>query len=404
MAKRFLDLRNRQIREGKLNKGFPGKDFSSQAFLSDRAIVVFRISKSQAQGELAVIEGKFNYPGSRATGSLSGYMSASVFTEEERNGEPPALSAGGFAWRHAAPLGSDVEISDLYSSAVSQNAARVQLAPVSINQNRAGITSDIRSSISRGLGRKFAKKHGGIATDWISDPYSFSIRDTPSIGSRSRAQDRKSLFDLTSPIETIGGGDGSRSSGGGSSPPTLHATPGNPAHSPELTAMNRQTRKTSIIRIYANFSRGRLELRQVIFISKKRDSITGTDQGEIIAGGGGKNRLTGGGGPDAFLFETPGRFGEKTADRITDFNSAEGDKIAISRDAFEGVDRVRFKVVSGKRDARKAGRSNKNFVYDDKSGMLYYDANGNKKGWGDGGAFAKLLGVPDIERSDFAIL
>lgn len=86
MAKRFLDLRNRQIREGKLNKGFPGKDFSSQAFLSDRAIVVFGISKSQAQGELAVIEGKFNYPGSRATGSLSGYMSASVFTEEERNG------------------------------------------------------------------------------------------------------------------------------------------------------------------------------------------------------------------------------------------------------------------------------------------------------------------------------
>jgi Ca2+-binding RTX toxin-like protein len=181
-------------------------------------------------------------------------------------------------------------------------------------------------------------------------------------------------------------------------------TPGNPAHSPESTVMTRTTGKTSFIKIYTTLSRGKLELRQIIFISKKRDKISGTDQGEIIAGGGGKNRLTGGGGPDAFLFQTPDGFGRKTADRITDFNSEEGDRIAISRDAFEDVDRVRFKVVSGRREAREAGRSNKNFVYDDKNGMLYYDANGKEKGWGDGGAFAKLLGVPDVERSDFIIL
>jgi Ca2+-binding RTX toxin-like protein len=168
--------------------------------------------------------------------------------------------------------------------------------------------------------------------------------------------------------------------------------------------MNRTTGKTSIIKIYTTLSRGKLELRKIIFISKKRDIITGTDQGEVIAGGGGRNRLTGGGGPNAFLLQTPGELGGKTADRITDFNSAEGGKIAMSRDAFEDVDRVRFKVVSGKRDARKAGHSNKSFVYDDKSGMLYSDANGKKKGWDDGGAFAKLLGVPDVERSDFAIL
>jgi hypothetical protein len=178
-----------------------------------------------------------------------------------------------------------------------------------------------------------------------------------------------------------------------------------PAPTPESTVLGIQPQKTvTTIQLETPISAGTLQFTQAIVGTTKRDKITGTDQGEIIAGGGGKNRLTGGGGPDGFLFETPDGFGRKTADQITDFNSEEGDKIAISRDAFENVKRVRFKVASGKRDLQKAGRSNKNFVYDDKSGMLYFDANGKKKGWGDGGAFAKLLGVPDVERSDFVIL
>jgi hypothetical protein len=178
-----------------------------------------------------------------------------------------------------------------------------------------------------------------------------------------------------------------------------------PAPTPESTVLGIQPQKTvTTIQLETPVSVGTLQFTQAIVGTTKRDKITGTDQGEIIAGGGGKNRLTGGGGPDAFLFQTPDGFGRKTADRITDFNSEEGDRIAISRDAFEDVDRVRFKVVSGRREAREAGRSNKNFVYDDKNGMLYYDANGKEKGWGDGGAFAKLLGVPDVERSDFVIL
>ena len=40
------------------------------------------------------------------------------------------------------------------------------------------------------------------------------------------------------------------------------------------------------------------------------DVSHGSDEGEALAGGKGKDQMTGGGGPDAFVFETPGEFGK----------------------------------------------------------------------------------------------
>ena len=36
------------------------------------------------------------------------------------------------------------------------------------------------------------------------------------------------------------------------------------------------------------------------------DVITGSDEGEVLAGSGGNNQLTGGGGPDAFFLKKKG--------------------------------------------------------------------------------------------------
>ena len=88
---------------------------------------------------------------------------------------------------------------------------------------------------------------------------------------------------------------------------------------------------------------------------------------------------------------------------MTDFDPNEGDKLAISQDVFVGVSRIKLKAVTGKKEAKQAGRSKKNFVYDDKKGMLYYDANGKKDGWGDGGEFARLSGAPELGKNDFII-
>ena len=136
----------------------------------------------------------------------------------------------------------------------------------------------------------------------------------------------------------------------------------------------------------------------------KGDKLTGTSTADAIAAGAGKNQLTGGAGADAFIFERAGEFGKQKYDTITDFSPTDGDKVVISKEAFGGVTQVILKTVSGKKGLKKASKSNSNFVYDRVSGILYFDSNGKKSGWGDGGEFAQLLGAPQIGKSDFVLI
>ena len=89
---------------------------------------------------------------------------------------------------------------------------------------------------------------------------------------------------------------------------------------------------------------------------------------------------------------------------ITDFNSDQGDKVAIASDAFEGVSKVKFKSATGKKQSKNLASSKKNFIYDDKKGVLYFNENGKKDGLGDGGEFVKLLGAPELGKSDIVIV
>jgi len=149
---------------------------------------------------------------------------------------------------------------------------------------------------------------------------------------------------------------------------------------------------------------GSRQVTQAVVGTDQRDSVTGSNAGEALAGGKGADQLTGGGGADAFIFETPGEFGKQNIDTITDFDPKEGDKLAIATDAFAGVTRIQFQSATGKRDVRLASKGKSNFVYDDKAGMLYFDANGKKNGWGDGGEFARLLGAPEIGKGDLVLV
>ena len=80
-----------------------------------------------------------------------------------------------------------------------------------------------------------------------------------------------------------------------------------------------------------------------------------------------------------------------------------GDKVAISSDVFDGVNKIKFKVVNGKDEINDAASTKKILIYDDKKGMLYFNENGKKDGFGDGGEFAKLLGAPDLGKEDFVL-
>ena len=135
----------------------------------------------------------------------------------------------------------------------------------------------------------------------------------------------------------------------------------------------------------------------------KKDKITGSSEGEILSGGKGKDVLKGGDGADGFLFQNPD-FGKQRADKIKDFNYDEGDSIIIDRKIFEVGKKVSLKSVSGRKAMKKAFASNKEFVYDERKGFLYYNKNGKEKGWGDGGLFVKLKGAPELGTMDFTII
>ena len=149
---------------------------------------------------------------------------------------------------------------------------------------------------------------------------------------------------------------------------------------------------------------GTLQLTQAVVGTEGSDIITGSDASEVIAGGLGKDLIIGGAGADGFLFERPGEFGKKNRDTITDFNSGEGDKIMISRDAFDGVRKIKLKVATGKKDTKKSATKKSTFIYDEKKGLLYFNENQDEEGWGDGGIFARLKGAPELGASDLTLV
>jgi len=182
---------------------------------------------------------------------------------------------------------------------------------------------------------------------------------------------------------------------------TTPAVPSTKEGSPIL-GMTSQTTVTTV-QLTNPIKLGTLQVKQAVVGTAARDLITGSNQGEALTGGLGRDRITGGGGPDAFVFETPGEFGSKNIDVITDFNSDEGDKLAISSAIFGNISTIRLRTVSSKKETRQAASSGSQFIYDAKTGFLYFDANGKNSGFGNGGEFAQLLGAPKIDRLDFVI-
>ena len=89
---------------------------------------------------------------------------------------------------------------------------------------------------------------------------------------------------------------------------------------------------------------------------------------------------------------------------ITDFDSDEGDLILVDKVIFGLSRKIKLKVVTGKKETKKALGTNNDFIYDNKKGFLYFNENGKDKGWGDGGLFVKLQGAPELGATDFTIV
>ncbi|MDX2273920.1 MAG: calcium-binding protein [Hyphomonadaceae bacterium] len=108
------------------------------------------------------------------------------------------------------------------------------------------------------------------------------------------------------------------------------------------------------------------------------DTIVGGAGGDTIIGGVGKDTLTGGIGGDKFVLNAAAVAGN--ADTITDFTH-NSDKIQLENSVFTALGaatgtlaNTKFWVGTGAHDA------DDRIIYDNVSGKLYYDANGNVAG------------------------
>ena len=91
-------------------------------------------------------------------------------------------------------------------------------------------------------------------------------------------------------------------------------------------------------------------------------------------------------------------------DKILDFDASEQDKILVDKNVFGLGKKIKFKSVKGKNKLNKLAKSKFDFVYESKTGFLYFNENGKKSGWGDGGLFAHLQNKVNLFGSDFDIV
>ena len=99
---------------------------------------------------------------------------------------------------------------------------------------------------------------------------------------------------------------------------------------------------------------------------------------------------------DVFALTGTPEFGAGTADRITNFNPKEKDKLQIDVSDFGSDAAGTFKIAKNSKALTKALASTTDFIYLKSTGELYYNENGKLPGFGEGGVFAILENKANI--------
>jgi len=131
------------------------------------------------------------------------------------------------------------------------------------------------------------------------------------------------------------------------------------------------------------------------------NDIIATGKGDdTLVGGTGKDKLSGGGGNDTFVFDTTPD-SASNVDTITDFKT--GDSIELSRAIFAALAAGSLNTEDFvNKPGATASDPTDYILYDAKSGVLYYDADGS--GANPAIAFAILTGHPAIAAGDIHIV
>ena len=107
---------------------------------------------------------------------------------------------------------------------------------------------------------------------------------------------------------------------------------------------------------------------------------------------------------DVFALTGTPEFGAGTADRITNFNPKEKDRLQIDVSDFGSNAAGTFKIAKNAKALTKALASTTDFIYLKSTGELYYNENGKLPGYGDGGIFAILENRANITTKNVEFL
>ena len=96
--------------------------------------------------------------------------------------------------------------------------------------------------------------------------------------------------------------------------------------------------------------------------------------------------------------------GIRTVDRITNFSPSDGDIIEISSRFFDVEVRLTLASVSTRRERKRAAKTSTDFIYQQTNGQLYFNGNGETKGFGrNGGLFAIFESTPILGLDQFQL-
>ena len=130
--------------------------------------------------------------------------------------------------------------------------------------------------------------------------------------------------------------------------------------------------------------------------------VIGNNGANVLAGGDGQDVLIGLGGADTFSFSN---FGAANADTIQDFSKAQGDKIQLVNSAGADFDAI---TGTGTLSAAQfttgtvATTAAQRIIYDQDTGRIFYDADGN--GAGAAELIAQLTPGTVLDNTDFTVV
>ena len=127
----------------------------------------------------------------------------------------------------------------------------------------------------------------------------------------------------------------------------------------------------------------------------------------VIRSSKGKGKMKALSGENIMYFDKFDPFKKKNADKIINFSSTRGDKIAFNELALPGLtgrDSFSFIATNNRKDLKKISRQGYDIVYYEKKGFLYHDGNGIGKNWGsqkEGGLFGRIDRGLELTADDF---